>query len=86
MEKIPVCVQYELHGKKTDDFPFPAVVGDAKPVIEYLPGWGTDISGCRSFSELPKAAQDYILYIEKKIDCPITNVSVGADRDAIIRR
>lgn len=86
MEKIPVCVQYELHGKKTDDFPFPAIVGDAKPVIEYLPGWGTDISGCRSFDELPKAAQDYILYIEKNIRCPITNVSVGADRDAIIRR
>ena len=86
MEKIPVCVQYELRGKKTDDFPFPAVIAEAKPVIEYLPGWGTDISECRNFGDLPKAAQDYILYIEKNIRCPIANISVGAARDAIIRR
>ena len=86
MDQIPVCVQYELDGKKTDDFPFPAAIAAAKPVIEYLPGWGGDISGCRSFDELPKAAQDYVLYIEKSIGCPIANISVGAARDAIIRR
>ena len=72
--------------KKTDDFPFPAAIAAAKPVIEYLPGWGCDISGCRSFDELPKAAQDYVDYIQKSIGCPITNISVGAARDAIIRR
>ena len=86
MDQIPVCVQYELDGKKTDDFPFPAAIAAAKPVIKYLPGWGGDISGCRSFDELPKAAQDYVLYIEKSIGCPIANISVGAARDAIIRR
>lgn len=86
MDQIPVCVQYELDGKKTDDFPFPAAIAAAKPVIEYLPGWGCDISGCRSFDELPKAAQDYVDYIQKSINCPITNISVGAARDAIIRR
>ncbi len=86
MDQIPVCVQYELDGKKTDEFPFPAAIGAAKPVIEYLPGWGCDVSGCRSFDELPKAAQDYVNYIEERIACPITNISVGAARDAIIRR
>ena len=86
MDQIPICVQYELNGEKTDEFPFPAVIAEAKPVIEYMPGWRCDISGCRNFDELPKAAQDYILYIEKSIDCPITNISVGAARDAIIRR
>ena len=86
MEQIPICVQYELNGVKTDAFPFPAAIAEAKPVIEYMPGWRCDISGCRNFDELPKAAQDYILYIEKSIDCPITNISVGAARDAIIRR
>lgn len=86
MEKIPVCVQYELNGKRTDDFPFPAVIAEAKPVIEFMPGWNCDISGCRKFEELPQAAKDYILFIEKSIDCPITNISVGAARDAIIRR
>ena len=86
MEQIPVCVQYELNGVRTDDFPFPAAIAEAKPVIEYMPGWQTDVSGCRTFDELPKAAQDYILYIEKNIGCPITNISVGAARDEIIRR
>ena len=86
MDQIPVCVQYELDGKKTDDFPFPAAIAAAKPVIEYMPGWGSDISGCRTFAELPKAAQDYVDYIQDSIRCPITNISVGAARDAIIRR
>ena len=86
MDQIPICVQYELNGKKTDDFPFPAAIGEAKPVIEYMPGWKCDVSGCRSFDELPKEAQDYILFIEKNIGCPITNISVGAARDEIIRR
>ena len=86
MEQIPICVQYELNGVETDDFPFPAAIAEAKPVIEYMPGWMSDVSKCRSFEELPKAAQDYILYIEKNIGCPITNISVGAARDEIIRR
>lgn len=86
MEQIPICVQYELDGKKTDDFPFPAAIAGAKPVIEYMPGWQCDVSKCRTFEELPKAAQDYIDYIERGIGCPITNISVGAARDEIIRR
>ena len=86
MEQIPICVQYELNGVKTDDFPFPAAIAEAKPVIEYMPGWMSDVSKCRSFDELPKAAQDYILYIEKNIGCRISNISVGAARDEIIRR
>jgi adenylosuccinate synthase len=86
MDKIPICVQYELDGKKTDDFPFPAAIGAAKPVYDYLPGWKCDVSECRNFEDLPKAAQDYVDFIEKNIHCPITNISVGAARDAIIRR
>ncbi|MPN44544.1 Adenylosuccinate synthetase [bioreactor metagenome] len=86
MEQIPICTQYELHGEKTDEFPFPAVIAEAKPVIEYMPGWQCDVSGCRNFDDLPKAAQEYILFIEKSIGCRISNISVGASRDAIIRR
>ncbi len=86
MDQIPVCVQYELNGVKTDDFPFPAAIAEAKPVIEYMPGWKCDVSKCRTFEELPKTAQDYINFIEKNIGCPITNISVGAARDEIIRR
>ena len=86
MDQIPICVQYELHGVKTDEFPFPAAIAEAKPVIAYMPGWKSDVSKCRTFEELPKAAQDYINFIQENIGCPITNISVGAARDEIIRR
>ena len=66
--------------------PFPAAMNEAKPVIEYVPGWQKDISAVRKWEELPKAAQDYVLLIEKAIGCPITYVSVGPERDSIIIR
>lgn len=86
MDKIPVCSHYILNGQQTDEFPFPAALNDAKPVIEYVDGWGTDISGIRKWEDLPKAAQDYVLMIEKAIGCHITYVSVGPERDSYIKR
>ena len=86
MDKIPVCTQYTVDGEPTDDFPFPAQLNDAKPVIEYLDGWKCDISNVRKFEDLPVAAQDYVKYIEERIGCPITFVSVGPERDSIIYR
>ena len=86
MDKIPVCTKYELDGKEVNRFPFPIALNSCKPVIEYFEGWKTDISGVRTWEELPKAAQDYVLYVEKAIGCPITYVSVGAERDSIIIR
>ena len=56
----------------------------AKPVYEYLPGFGRDISACRRADQLPPAALDYIRYLERAVDCPIRYVSVGAERDAYI--
>ena len=86
MEKIPVCSHYMLNGKQTDEFPFPVALKDAKPIIEYLDGWQEDVSNVRRWEDLPKAAQDYVLYIEKAIGCHIGYVSVGPERDAIILR
>lgn len=86
MERIPVCVQYEVRGKKTSRFPFPTLLPEAKPVIEYLDGWGCDISGVRAWSDLPRAAQKYVEYIEEKTGCRIAYVSVGPERDSIIYR
>ena len=86
MDKIPVCVRYSIKGEETERFPFPAAMNEAKPVIEYVPGWQKDISAVRKWEELPKAAQDYVLLIEKAISCPITYVSVGPERDSIIIR
>lgn len=86
MDKIPVCTKYMLNGQETDRFPFPAALNDAKPVIEYFDGWKCDISSVRKWDELPESAQKYVEYIERKIDCPITYVSVGPERDSIIIR
>jgi len=86
MEEIPVCVRYEIDGVETDEFPYPAALPKAKPVIRYMKGWNCDISGIRKYEDLPKEARDYVEFVEKEIGAPITYVSVGADRDAIILR
>ena len=86
MDKIPICTNYIVDGKKTDDFPFPAALKNAEPVIEYLDGWNCDVTKARNWDDLPKAAQDYVLYIEKEIGCPVKYVSVGPERDSIIIR
>ena len=85
MEKIPVCVAYEVNGQRRDDFPASIdELNAAKPIYEELPGFHCDIGGCRRKEDLPQAALDYVRYIEKAIGCPIKYVSVGAERDAII--
>lgn len=86
MDEIPVCAHYELDGKIIDRFPFPTLLDSCKPVTEYIPGWKTDISKCRRWEDLPRQAQDYVLYIEKQIGCKIGYVSVGPERDSIIIR
>ena len=86
MEKIPVCVGYEIDGKVTDKFPLTELQYVAKPVMEYLDGWNCDISGIRKYDDLPQAAKDYVEYLEKKLECRIEFVSVGAERDEIIQR
>ena len=86
MDKIPVCAHYCLDGKITDEFPFPALLNDAEPVMEYLDGWKCDISGVRTWEDLPVQAQKYVLYLEQAIGCHIGYVSVGPERDSIILR
>ena len=86
MEQIPICAHYMLDGKQTDEFPFPAVLPKAEPVTEYMPGWNCDISGVRSWEDLPEAARKYVEYIEAQIGCHIRWVSVGPERDAYIDR
>lgn len=86
METIPVCAHYRLNGKQTDVFPSPAVLADAKPVTEYLPGWRCDISAVRCWADLPPQARAYVEYLEQAIGCHIRYISVGPERDSIIMR
>ena len=87
MEEVPVVTHYRLaDGTVTDRFPMGKTLDDAKPVVEKLPGWHTDISGIRRFEDLPAEAQNYVLTLEKLVGCPIKYISVGPERDAYIER
>ncbi|MCR5693390.1 MAG: adenylosuccinate synthase [Clostridia bacterium] len=86
LDKIPVCVKYELDGKEEDKFPFPSQLEKARPVTEYFPGWHCDISGARSWEDLPEEARSYVTFIERAVGCRIKYISVGAERDSIIVR
>mgnify|MGYP001638187227 FL=1 len=83
-EEIEVCTDYELNGKLVEDFPFTDVLDECKPVFKTVKGWNTDISQCRKKEDLPKAALDYIAFIEKACHCRIKYVSVGAEREAYV--
>lgn len=84
MEKIPVCVAYDVNGILVHDFPTGEALAAAKPVYEYVDGWMCDISGCRQKSELPPQALAYIQMIEKSVSCPVKYVSVGPEREQYI--
>ncbi len=81
LKEIPVCAGYSIDGKVTEEFPVGDALNRAKPVWETLPGWHCDLSGCKSPADLPKAALDYILYLEKQVGCPIRYVSFGPERE-----
>ena len=85
-EKIPVCVAYEIDGKRVEELP--ASQSDfhhAKPIYEYLPGWSEDISKARKLSDLPINAQGYIKFLEKISGAPISAIGVGPGRDETIQ-
>lgn len=84
MKKIPVCTAYAINGNNTTEFPYPSLLEQAKPVIEYLDGWNCDITKCHTAQDLPKEAIDYIKYIEKAVNCTIKYVSVGAAREEYV--
>jgi len=84
-EKIPVCVAYEIDGKRVEEVP--ASQSDfqhAKPIYEYLPGWSEDISNARKISDLPTNAQKYVTFLEEISGAPISAIGVGPGRDETI--
>lgn len=85
-DTLPVCVGYELRGRVIHTFPYTADLNDCKPVYVTLPGWKQDTTHVRRFQDLPLAAQNYVLFLEKELNCPIPYVSVGAEREAMILR
>ena len=86
LDEIPVCVGYEIDGQVTTDFPTTSKLEKAKPVLEKLPGWKCDIRGIKKYEDLPENCRNYIEFIEKQIECPITMISNGPGRNDIIYR
>ncbi|MCQ2555099.1 MAG: adenylosuccinate synthase [Clostridia bacterium] len=84
LDRIPVCTAYEIDGEITKDFVTGEKLNRAKPVIEYLPGFG-DVSKCRTYEELPESAKDYIRFIEKETECKVQYVSVGPGREEYVK-
>ncbi len=86
LDEIPVCVGYEINGEVTKDFPVTTKLAKAKPVYKTLPGWKCDIRGIKNYEDLPENCRNYIEFIEKELETPITMVSNGPGRHEIIYR
>ncbi len=77
---IRVCTHYIINGEKMDYFPFDITDSVITPVYEDFAGWNCDLTKLTSYDQAPKELKDYVLYLEKQLDIPITVVSVGPDR------
>lgn len=81
-ERIPVCVAYEVDGKRVEEMPMTQTeFHHATPVYEYFDGWQEDISGCRTFADLPANAQVYVRALEEMSGAKIWGVGVGPGRE-----
>lgn len=86
LDELQICVGYEIDGKVTRDFPTTVELNKAKPVYKSLQGWKCEIRGIKNYEDLPENCRNYIEFIEKEIETPITMVSNGPGRDEIIFR
>ena len=87
LPELKICTGYRVGRKRLDVFPDdPQVLAEAEPVLETLEPWKENISGTRSFEELPRAARDYVERVEKLVGAPVRMISVGPDRSQTIRR
>jgi adenylosuccinate synthase len=85
LEKVPVCVAYDVDGVRHDEMPMTqSDLHHAKPIYEELPGWFEDISHCRTFEELPANAQAYVRRLEELSGSRISSIGVGPGRDQTI--
>lgn len=82
---IKACVAYKVDGHETKDFPF-SIEDGIEPVYKELPGWNTDMTAVKDESEFPQAFCDYVAFLERELNVPITILSVGPDREQTIVR
>ncbi len=85
-EQIPVCVAYEIDGKRVEELPYNQTdFHHAKPIYENLPGWSEDITKAQTFDDLPKNAKAYVKALEEMSGAPISAIGVGPGRTETIQ-
>jgi adenylosuccinate synthase len=86
-QRLKLCTAYHYQGETYDEFPpHQTIFHKCEPIYEELAGWSEDISGARSFEDLPVEAREYVRRIEEVSGVPVTLVSVGPSRDQTVRR
>ncbi|WP_019932314.1 adenylosuccinate synthase [Nocardia sp. BMG111209] len=87
LDRVPICVAYEIDGERVEQMPTTQTeFHHAKPIYEEMPGWWEDISGARTFEDLPAAARAYVLRLEELSGARISCIGVGPGRDQTIVR
>ena len=79
-DEIKVCTHYMIKGEKVETLPFDIIDDEIRPVYQSLPGWKTDLTGLSSYADSPQELKNYVEYLERVLEVPITVVSVGPDR------
>ncbi len=82
---IKACTAYKINGEITKEFPF-SIENDIEPQYVEMKGWNCDLTQCKSEADFPQEFKDYIAFLEKELETPITILSVGPDRDQTIER
>jgi adenylosuccinate synthase len=85
LTEIPVCVGYKINGKETSEIPAQACGYDSiECVYRKLPGWATPTQEIKRVEDLPKAAREYLAFIEKETGARVGMISTGPDREQTI--
>jgi adenylosuccinate synthase len=79
-DKIKICTHYEIDGEKISDFPYDVNDLDVKPIYIEMDGWKKDLTALSQYNDAPIELKNYVEYLEKELNVPITLVSVGPDR------
>jgi adenylosuccinate synthase len=85
-DQIEVCTAYDMDGQLQEHLPYELSTDELKPVFEKLQGWKMDISGIKDVNKLPKSFMDYVAYVERKVETPISIISTGPDRTQTLIR
>lgn len=79
-DTIRACTKYRINGEEVDYLPYDIDGVEIEPIYEDVPGWNTDLTQLSSFADAPQALKDYVAYLERHLEVPVTTVSVGPDR------